>query len=211
MATEIERPKKTAQRHSDGKRRCAWCPEDPLYVAYHDDEWGVAVRADRPLFEMLCLEGAQAGLSWFTILRKRDSYRAAFDQFDAAKMARYGSSKRKSLLLNPGIVRNRLKVDAFIGNAQAYLKICEQRGSFSDYIWQFTEGKVLRRRPLYTSQIAQSTVHSDAMSKDLKQNGFRFVGSTICYAFMQAVGMVDEHQRYCWAGSRARGGQDGSG
>jgi len=204
MATDVGRPEKRAQRHADGKRRCAWCPEDPLYVAYHDDEWGVALRADRPLFEMLCLEGAQAGLSWSTILRKRHSYRAAFDQFDAAKMARYGSSKRKSLLLNPGIVRNRLKVDAFIGNAQAYLKICEQRGSFSDYIWQFTDGKVLRRRPLYLSEIAQSTAQSDAMSKDLKQKGFRFVGSTICHAFMQAVGIVDEHQRYCWAGSRAR-------
>jgi DNA-3-methyladenine glycosylase I len=206
MATEEERLKKGAQRHADGKRRCAWCPADPLYVAYHDDEWGVPLRSDRHLFEMLCLEGAQAGLSWFTILRKRDSYRVAFDQFDAEKMARYGGAKRKSLLLNPGIVRNRLKVEAFIGNAQAYLQICEQRGSFSDYVWGFTGGKVLRRRPLYLSEIAQSTAQSDAMSKDLKQRGFRFVGSTICYAFMQAVGLVDEHQRYCYAG-RARAGK----
>jgi DNA-3-methyladenine glycosylase I len=206
MATEADRPKRGAQRHADGKRRCAWCPEDPLYVAYHDNEWGVPMRVDRQLFEMLCLEGAQAGLSWLTILRKRDNYRAAFDQFDAAKIARYGSSKRNSLLLNPGIVRNRLKVDAFIGNAQAYLKICEQGGSFSDYIWQFTGGKALRRRPLYSSDIAQSTVHSDAMSKDLKQRGFRFVGTTICYAFMQAVGIVDEHQRHCWVSRRGRGG-----
>lgn len=202
MASAAERPKRRAQLHADGKRRCAWCPGDPLYVAYHDAEWGVPVRSDRHLLEMLCLEGAQAGLSWLTILRKRDTYRAAFDHFDAAKMARYGSAKRKSLLLNPGIVRNRLKIDSFIGNAQAYLKICEQRGSFSDYIWQFTGGKVLRRRPLYLSEIAQSTVHSDAMSKDLKQKGFRFVGPTICYAFMQAVGIVDEHQRHCWAGRR---------
>jgi DNA-3-methyladenine glycosylase I len=202
MANEAERRKRGAQPHADGMRRCAWCPADPLYVAYHDDEWGVAVRAEGRLFEMLCLEGAQAGLSWLTILRKRESYRAAFDHFDAAKMARYGKLKRKSLLLNPGIVRNRLKVDAFISNAKAYLKICEQPGGFVDYIWQFTDGKVLRRRPLYLSDIPQSTVHSDAMSKDLKEKGFRFVGSTICYAFMQAVGIVDEHQRYCWAGRR---------
>ncbi|MDB6086383.1 MAG: DNA-3-methyladenine glycosylase [Gammaproteobacteria bacterium] len=205
MPEDGERLKRGAQRHADGKRRCAWCPEDPLYVAYHDEEWGVAVRADRRLFEMLCLEGAQAGLSWLTILRKRENYRAAFDRFDAEKMARYGKFERKNLLSNPGIVRNRLKIDAFITNAQAYLNIREKRGSFSDYIWQFTDGKVLRRRPLYLSGIAQTTVQSDAMSKDLKQRGFRFVGSTICYAFMQAVGIADEHQRYCWAGSRPGG------
>jgi DNA-3-methyladenine glycosylase I len=171
-----------------------------LYVAYHDNEWGVAVHADRQLFEMLCLEGAQAGLSWLTILRKRESYRAAFDDFDAEKMARYGNPQRKRLLQDAGIVRNRLKIDAFISNAQAYLKIRDQLGGFDDYIWQFTDGKVLRRRPLYLGGIAPSTVHSDAMSKDLKQKGFRFVGTTICYAFMQAVGIVDEHQRYCFAG-----------
>jgi DNA-3-methyladenine glycosylase I len=203
-AMRAQRLEKGAQRHADGKRRCAWCPADPLYIAYHDDEWGIAVHDDRHLFEMLCLEGAQAGLSWLTILRKRESYRAAFDGFDALKMARYGKLKRKSLLLDPGIVRNRLKVDAFITNAQAYLKITEQRGSFGEYLWQFTDGKTLRRRPLYLSGIPQSTMQSDAMSKDLKQNGFRFVGPTICYAFMQAVGMVDEHQRYCWAAARGR-------
>jgi DNA-3-methyladenine glycosylase I len=148
---------------------------------------------------MLCLEGAQAGLSWLTILRKRATYRLAFDDFDAEKIARYGAAKRSRLLLDPGIVRNRLKVDAFIGNAKAYLKIREKRGAFSDYIWQFTDGKVLRRRPLYLSDIAQSSPHSDAMSRDLKQKGFRFVGTTICYAFMQAVGIMDEHQRHCWA------------
>lgn len=203
MATETERRDRGAQLHPDGKRRCAWCPPDPLYLAYHDEEWGVAVHADRHLFEMLCLEGAQAGLSWLIILRKRASYRAAFDHFDAEKMARYGAAKRKSLLLNPGIVRNRLKVDAFIDNAKAYLKIRELPGGFNDYIWQFTDGRVLRRRPLYLSGIAPSTPHSDAMSKDLKQKGFRFVGSTICYAFMQAVGIVDEHQRYCWRAAPA--------
>jgi DNA-3-methyladenine glycosylase I len=190
-----------AQRHADGKRRCAWVSAEPLYVDYHDNEWGVAVHDDRRLFEMLCLEGAQAGLSWLTILRKRESYRTAFDGFDANKMARYGARKRAALLLNPGIVRNRLKVDAFIDNAKAYLRIREQ-GEFSDYIWQFTDGQVLRRRPLYLSGIATTTAQSDAMSRDLKAKGFRFVGSTICHAFMQAVGIVDEHQRYCWAGSR---------
>jgi DNA-3-methyladenine glycosylase I len=188
----------TATRHADGKRRCVWCTTDPLYVAYHDEEWGVPVRDDRRLFEMLCLEGAQAGLSWLTILRKRQAYRAAFDQFDADKMARYGARKRQSLMQDAGIVRNRLKIAAFIGNAQAYLTIAGRPGAFSDYIWQFTDGRVLRRRPLYSSGVAQSTPHSDAMSRDLKARGFRFVGSTICHAFMQAVGIVDEHQRHCW-------------
>ncbi len=204
MANDADRRTLGAQRHADGKRRCAWCPADPLYVAYHDDEWGIAVHSDRHLFEMLCLEGAQAGLSWLTILRKREGYRAAFDRFDAEKMARYGDAKRKRLLLDPGIVRNRLKVDAFIGNARAYLKIRERPGGFDQYIWQFTDGKVVRRRPLHLGNIAPSTAQSDAMSKDLKQQGFRFVGTTICYAFMQAVGIVDEHQRYCWVANRAR-------
>ena len=194
----IDRRKLKAQRHADGKLRCAWCPADPLYVVYHDTEWGVPVRADRALFEMLCLEGAQAGLSWITVLRKRETYRQAFDDFDAEKMSRYTAVKRRRLLQDPGIIRNRLKVDAFIANARAYLEIRTSPGSFSDYIWQFTNGRVLRRRPLYLGGIAQSTAHSDAMSKDLKQKGFKFVGTTICYAFMQAVGIVNEHQRYCW-------------
>jgi DNA-3-methyladenine glycosylase I len=200
MASQSDRRKLRAQRHSDGKLRCAWCPADPLYIAYHDNEWGVPVHNDRRLFEMLCLEGAQAGLSWLTILRKRENYVKAFDGFDAEKMARYGAAKRRRLLLDPGIVRNRLKVDAFIANAQAYLDIRASLGSFDDYIWQFTGGRVLRRRPLYLGAIAQSTAQSDAMSRDLKQRGFRFAGTTICYAFMQAVGIVNEHQRYCWAG-----------
>jgi DNA-3-methyladenine glycosylase I len=189
---------KGAVRHADGKRRCAWCSTDPLYVAYHDEEWGIPVRADQPLFEMLCLEGAQAGLSWLTILRKRDNYRRAFDNFDAAKMARYDGRKRRRLLSDPGIVRNRLKVDAFIDNAKGYLALRDRPGGFADYLWQFTGGKVRKRRPLRSSDIAKTTIYSDAMSRDLKQRGFRFVGSTICHAFMQAVGMVDEHQRYCW-------------
>ena len=191
-----------AQRHADGKLRCAWCGTDSLYLAYHDAEWGVPVHADRRLFEMLCLEGAQAGLSWLTILRKRETYRLAFDGFDAEKMVRYGAAKRSRLLADPGIVRNRLKVDAFISNAKAYLEIRASLKSFDEYIWQFTDGKVLRRRPLHLEDIAQSTAQSDAMSKDLKQRGFSFVGSTICYAFMQAVGIVDEHQRHCWASQR---------
>jgi len=193
-----------AKPHADGKLRCAWCTTDPLYVAYHDTEWGVPVHGDRELFEMLCLEGAQAGLSWLTILRKRESYRRAFDHFDAEAMVRYGAAKRKRLLNDPGIVRNRLKIEAFISNARGYLEICQRPGSFNDYLWQFTDGRVLRRRPLHLSGIATSTPASDAMSKDLKRRGFRFVGTTICHAFMQAVGIVDEHQRNCWV-AKGRG------
>jgi DNA-3-methyladenine glycosylase I len=204
MASGVDRRKLKVQRHADGKLRCAWCPADPLYVAYHDTEWGMPVREDRQLFEMLCLEGAQAGLSWITVLRKRETYRQAFDNFDAEKMISYNAAKRRRLLKDPGIIRNRLKVDAFIANAGAYLAIRSSWGSFSSYIWQFTDGKVLRRRPLYLGDIAPSTAHSDAMSKDLKQNGFKFVGSTICYAFMQAVGIVNEHQRYCWVAGKGK-------
>jgi len=202
MASKPDRRQLGVQRHADGKLRCAWCPADPLYIAYHDTEWGVPVHADRALFEMLCLEGAQAGLSWLTILRKRETYRNAFDGFDAEKMVRYDAAKRRRLMQDPGIVRNRLKVDAFISNAKAYLEIRASSGSFDDYIWRFTDGEVLRRRPLYLGGVAQSTPQSDAMSKDLKGRGFRFVGSTICYAFMQAVGIVNEHQRYCWVARR---------
>ena len=158
MASDPRRRTLT-QRHADGNRRCAWCPADPLYVAYHDAEWGVPVHDDRQLFEMLCLEGAQAGLSWLTILRKRETYRHAFDDFDANKMVRYTATKRRRLLQDPGIVRNHLKVDAFISNAKAYLKIPASGGSFDDYIWQFTDGKILRRRPLYS-------LRSVAESKD---------------------------------------------
>jgi DNA-3-methyladenine glycosylase I len=197
-----DRRKLKAQRHADGKLRCAWCPVDPVYLRYHDTEWGVALRDDQALFEMLCLEGAQAGLSWSTVLHKRDSYREAFDNFDAEKMTRYNGAKRRRLLQNPGIIRNRLKVDAFIGNARAYLEIRATSGSFSDYLWQFTGGKVVRRRPLYLGGIPVSTPQSDAMSKDLKKKGFKFVGTTICYAFMQAVGIVNEHQRHCWAAGK---------
>jgi DNA-3-methyladenine glycosylase I len=198
MASSPDRGRLEARRHSDGKLRCAWCSEDPVYVAYHDEEWGRPVRDDRHLFEMLCLEGAQAGLSWITVLRKRDHYRRAFDDFDAHKMARYDAAKRRRLLADPGIIRNKLKVNAFVENAKALLEMKASKPSFSDYIWQFTDGKVLRRRPLTLSQIPAFNELSDAMSRDLKKRGFRFVGSTICYAFMQAVGIVDEHQRNCW-------------
>jgi DNA-3-methyladenine glycosylase I len=204
VAAEPDRRKAPARLHADGKRRCAWCPPDPLYVAYHDEEWGRPVHDDRHLFEMLCLEGAQAGLSWITVLRKRDSYRAAFDDFDAEKMARYGKAKRTRLLADPGIIRNRLKVDAFISNAQAYLKLREEPGGFDRYLWQFTQGKVLRKRPRYLGDVVPSTPESDAMSKELKKKGFRFVGTTICYAFMQAVGIVDEHQRHCWVAGQGK-------
>jgi DNA-3-methyladenine glycosylase I len=191
------------KRHDDGKLRCAWCTSDPEYIAYHDEDWGVAVHDDRQLFEMLCLEGAQAGLSWLTILRKREAYRRAFDGFDPQAMARYGAAKRKRLMNDAGIVRNRLKIEAFVGNARAYLAIRDRPGAFDDYLWQFTDGKVLRRRPARLTGVATTTRYSDAMSKDLKRKGFRFVGSTICHAFMQAVGMVDEHQRDCWVTERA--------
>ena len=192
-----------AQRHADGRRRCAWCPTEPVYRAYHDEEWGVAVHDDVHLFEMLCLEGAQAGLSWSTVLNKRATYREAFDGFDAAKMASYDAARRRRLLANPGIIRNRLKVNAFIENARAYLQI-RTRQSFDAYLWHFTGGAVQKRRPLTWGEIRVTSPESDAMSQDLKKQGFRFVGPTICYAFMQAVGMVDEHQRNCWRAARRK-------
>ena len=162
------------------------------------------VRDGRRLFEMLCLEGAQAGLSWLTILRKREAYRRAFDGFDPAIMARYGSAKRRLLLEDAGIVRNRLKIEAFIGNARAYLEFNERHGSFAQHLWEFTGGEELQRRPARLSGIATTSRHSEAMSRDLKRRGFRFVGPTICHAFMQAVGMIDEHQRGCWVTAAAR-------
>jgi DNA-3-methyladenine glycosylase I len=184
-------------RHEDGRWRCAWCGTDPLYVRYHDEEWGVPSHDDHHLFEMLCLEGAQAGLSWSTILRKRENYRRAFDRFDAQKMGRYTAAKKKKLVADAGIVRNRLKVDAFVLNARAYLETRKEFGSFDRYLWQFApKGK--QRRPKALGDIRVSTPESDALSKDLKRRGFKFVGTTICYAFMQAVGLVDDHQQRCW-------------
>jgi DNA-3-methyladenine glycosylase I len=185
-------------RYADGKRRCAWCGDDPLYIAYHDLEWGRPLRDDSRLFELLCLEGAQAGLSWITVLRKRERYRTVFDDFDAAKIARYDARDRRRLLADPGIIRNRLKVNAFIENAKAYLRICEQEGGFADFIWKFAGGRIERRRPLRLGDGRSVSPRSEAMSKELTRRGFKFVGSTICYAYMQASGMVDEHQRNCW-------------
>jgi DNA-3-methyladenine glycosylase I len=179
------------------KPRCPWARTD-LYVRYHDEEWGVPVHDDRTLFEFLILEGAQAGLSWETILKKRDHYRKAFDNFDAATVARYGAKKRKALLGDAGIVRNRLKIEAAIGNARAFLAVQEKLGSFDSYIWQFVDGTPRQNRWKSFRQVPAHTPQSDALSKDLKKRGFRFVGSTICYAFMQAVGMVNDHLVECF-------------
>ena len=184
--------------------RCEWAGSDPLYVRYHDEEWGVPVHDDRKLFEMLILEGAQAGLSWITILRKRPAYRKAFDRFDARKIARYDARKVRALLANPGIVRNRLKIAATITNARAFLAVQKEFGSFDACIWQFVGGRPLVNRPRSMKHIPARTPESDAMSKDLKRRGFRFVGSTICYAFMQAVGMVNDHVAGCPAGRPRR-------
>jgi DNA-3-methyladenine glycosylase I len=178
--------------------RCGWSTSDPLYLEYHDNEWGVPVHDDHRLFEMLILEGAQAGLSWITILKKRENYRRAFDRFDAVKIARYDAHKKRELLRNEGIVRNRLKIDATIGNARAFLVVQKEFGSFDAYIWQFVGGKPKHNRRKSLKEIPPKTAKSDVMSKDLKNRGFRFVGSTICYAFMQATGMVNDHIRRCY-------------
>lgn len=180
------------------KVRCQWCGTDPLYVRYHDEEWGVPVHDDRRLFEMLILEGAQAGLSWITILRKRPAYRKAFDRFDPRKIAKYDPRKKRALLADAGIVRNRLKIDAAVTNARAFLAVRKEFGSFDGYIWQFVGGKPEVNSPATMKDIPARTPESDAMSRDLKKRGFKFVGSTICYAFMQAVGMVNDHTKDCF-------------
>ena len=178
--------------------RCWWCGDDELYQSYHDEEWGVPVHDDRLLFEFLCLEGAQAGLSWITILRKRDNYRRAFDNFDAHRIARYDDDKIAALLQDPGIVRNRLKVNGFVKNARAYLALLEQGTTLDQYLWDFVDGEPLQNGWQQMSQVPANTEISDAMSKDLKQRGFTFVGSTICYAFMQAAGLVNDHTVDCF-------------
>ena len=177
--------------------RCAWARGD-LMIRYHDEEWGVPVRSDPILFEFLILEGAQAGLSWSTILNKRENYRRAFDGFEAKKIAAYDRRKVKTLLADPGIVRNKLKVAATIENAKSFLRVQEEIGSFDHYIWQFVGGKPRVNSPRTLKQVPARTPESDAMSKDLKRRGFKFVGSTICYAFMQAVGMVNDHTVDCF-------------
>ncbi len=178
--------------------RCSWCLGDPLYQQYHDEEWGVPIFNDQVLFEFLLLEGAQAGLAWITVLRKREGYRKAFDQFDVEKIARYSDNKLDKLLKNPAIIRNRLKVYAARTNAQAFLKVQEEFGSFSEYIWQFVDGVPLQNTWQSLNELPANTPQSDVMSKDLKQRGFKFVGSTICYAHMQATGMVNDHTADCF-------------
>jgi DNA-3-methyladenine glycosylase I len=178
-------------------KRCAWA-RDELSIGYHDNEWGVPLHADRALFEFLVLEGAQAGLSWSTILRKRPAYRRAFDRFDPRKVAGYGEAKIAELLANEGIVRNRLKVRSAIRNAEAFLAVQKEFGSFDRYIWRFTGGRPLENRWRRLEQVPARTPQSDAMSKDLTKRGFTFVGSTICYAFMQAVGLVNDHLVTCF-------------
>ena len=176
-------------------RRCAWVPEaDPEYVAYHDEEWGVPSRDERHLFEMLTLEGAQAGLSWSTILRKREGYRKAFANFDAAKVSRFSRKDVERLLADPGIVRNRLKVESTVNNAERILEL----DSLSDYLWSFVDGEPLVNRWRKLSELPSETAQSKAMSKDLKKRGFRFVGPTVCYAFMQACGLVNDHTVDCF-------------
>ncbi|MCQ6558524.1 DNA-3-methyladenine glycosylase I [Paenibacillus mendelii] len=178
--------------------RCGWVNEDPLYIAYHDKEWGVPVHDDQKLFEMITLEGAQAGLSWYTVLKKRETYRQAFDDFDFEKVAAYDDAKADELLLNEGIIRNRLKIASTIGNARAFIRVREEFGTFDRYIWSFVEGKPIRNRWQELKDVPAQTSISDAMSKDLKKRGFKFVGSTICYAFMQAIGMVNDHVESCF-------------
>ena len=178
--------------------RCAWAGSDPLYRAYHDTEWGVPLHDERALFEFLILEGAQAGLSWITILKKRDNYRAAFDNFDATRVARYDANQIESLLQNPGIVRNRLKVQSAVVNAQKFLAVQQEFGSFDEFIWSFVGGKTRQNAWRSLAEVPASTAESDAMSKELKRRGFKFIGSTICYAFMQATGMVNDHTTDCY-------------
>lgn len=180
------------------KYRCDWCKGDALYERYHDTEWGVPLKNDAGLFEFLVLETFQAGLSWITILRKRENFRLAFDQFDYKKIATYKQDKIDSLLQDAGIIRNKLKVHATITNAQAFIKIQEEFGSFSDYIWGFVDGKPIKNKVVNYKEVPPTTTLSDAISKDLKKRGFKFVGSTVIYATMQAIGMVNDHEEDCF-------------
>lgn len=182
----------------ESKPRCAWVTTHPLYLEYHDNEWGRPVYDDRILFEFLILEGAQAGLNWLTVLKKRENYREAFDQFDAHKIAQYNQEKIDALMNNAGIIRNRLKIQASIGNAKAFLIIQQEQGTFANFIWDFVDGKPIHNHWADKTDVPVSTLISDAMSKALKSRGFKFVGSTICYAFMQATGMVNDHTRDCF-------------
>ena len=178
--------------------RCAWCGDDPLYQAYHDTEWGVPLHDDQALFELLTLEGAQAGLSWITVLRKRETYREAFANFDPAIVARFTEADQAALMLNPGIVRNRLKISSTIDNARAFLAIQAEFGSFDAWLWRFVESRPIQNSLRSLADAQASTALSDELSKALKKRGFRFVGSTICYAFMQAAGLVNDHTTDCF-------------
>ena len=180
------------------KKRCDWCLKDQLYMDYHDQEWGEAVHDDSILFEYINLEGAQAGLSWYTVLKKKENYRKAFANWDAKKISKFKPDKIEKLLQNEGIIRNRLKVNAVVTNAKAFLAIQKEFGSFDQYIWQFVDHQAIVNDCKSMEDVPAKTAISDQMSKDLKKRGFKFVGSTICYAFMQAVGMVDDHMNDCW-------------
>lgn len=183
---------------TDDKIRCPWCGDDPLYVRYHDEEWGVPNHDDQRWFEKIILEGMQAGLSWITVLRKREAYRAAFDQFDVQKVAGYDAAKIDSLMQNAGLIRNRLKMGAAVKNAHAFMKVQAEFGTFDAYIWRFVGGKTRVNHFSEMSQVPAVTPEAEAMSKDLKKRGFTFVGPTICYAMMQASGMVNDHLTTCW-------------
>lgn len=180
------------------KKRCEWGNQSVLYQQYHDEEWGVPIHDDQTLFEFLMLEGAQAGLSWETILKKREGYREAFDQFDSKKISKYTAFKIEALLQNPNIVRNKLKVNSIVLNARLFLEVQKEFGSFDKYIWQFTDGKTIQNRYRKMADLPANTAESDAMSQALKNRGFKFIGTTICYAFMQAVGMVNDHTTDCF-------------
>lgn len=190
----------------DGLVRCDWCLGDPQYIDYHDREWGVPSTDDRHLFEKLILEGAQAGLSWLTILRKRDAYRRAFAGFDPEKVARFSERDVERLLADSGIVRNRAKIESAIGNARALLELVEREGSFSDWLWSFVDGRPIVNRPATLADIPTETAESRALSKALKQHGFRFVGPTICYAYMQSMGLVNDHLHDCFRVDEVRVG-----
>ncbi len=180
------------------KKRCAWCGNDPLYMEYHDTEWGVPLKDDNTLFEFLILETFQAGLSWITILRKRENFKKAFDNFNYKKIASYSDEKINSLLMNEGIIRNKLKVNAAVTNAKAFIEIQKEFGSFSNYIWDFVNGKPIKNALKSSKEALANTPLSDAISKDLKKRGFKFVGSTVVYAHMQATGMVNDHETSCF-------------
>jgi DNA-3-methyladenine glycosylase I len=184
--------------NNDTKKRCAWCDDNPLYIDYHDNEWGVPVHDERLLFEFLILEGAQAGLSWITILKKRDNYRKAFDNFDYKKVAKFGDDDFNRLMADAGIIRNSLKIKSAIQNAKAFVQVQEEFGSFDKYIWGFVDGLTIHNKWKSINDMPTKTDISEKMSKDLKKRGFKFVGSTICYAFMQAIGMVNDHTLDCY-------------